>query len=117
MKHVYVISAGPKIQKIGVSSDPMGRLRELQISCPFRLRLISAFEVKDLPTAFRLEEQVHLELQEFNTSGEWFSVTPEEATTAVESAAAWILRPPSANEIERYTMVKLRRTGILFEYE
>lgn len=65
---VYVISDGEAF-KIGVSSNPEGRLRQLQTANRATLELVWC-EAKRKP--YLVEKVVHRSLHKYRTKGEWF---------------------------------------------
>lgn len=70
---VYFITAREAgTVKIGNSLEPHGRLRELQTSCPHKLKLEAM-----IPGAFAEEGDLHWRFSEARIQGEWFALTPE----------------------------------------
>src|SRR5262245_38436826 len=70
--YVYVIhAAGTNRIKLGVSEQPLKRLRELQTGSPYQLRLIAQWPGNRL-----LETTLHERLGAYRVSGEWFEVPP-----------------------------------------
>lgn len=67
--YLYVIGSDKPPYKIGYSSDPIGRLRQLQTGSPAQLEC--HFAAKD-DCAPRYEKQMHTELARCRTVGEWF---------------------------------------------
>ena len=88
--HVYII-AESKISpvKIGVAGSLNGRLRELQIGNPRRLRLLYSIEVGGHRRARRVESMVHALCAEHRIRGEWFK------REAVKIAIHYLDRPAS----------------------
>jgi hypothetical protein len=82
---VYVISGDHGRQKIGVSDDPKQRVRDLQTGSPFPLKL--EFVGLTEGTGYDVEGEAHFMLHSHRQSGEWFTVPPEVAITAVMAAA------------------------------
>lgn len=87
MKSVYVISAGERNHKIGVSNSPKVRMQTLQVNEPARLSLVAA--IKHV-RARDIEFTAHNLLKESRIHGEWFAVTADEAVSAVKSAIAHV---------------------------
>lgn len=72
-QYVYFIRMGDDGPvKIGIAKDPQGRLRDLQVGCPFPLKLLAT-----VSGGMEKEQRLHEELQEFRMEGEWFQPTPE----------------------------------------
>lgn len=67
---VYAFQAGPLTGpiKLGWSSDPARRLRDLSVAQPNELHLVAL-----LPGDKSLERRLHDRLSDFRLSGEWFS--------------------------------------------
>ena len=71
--YVYLISDGEYI-KIGIAKDVRTRLCELQVGNPNQLELICAIPLNSEKNARRLEEELHLEYDEFSIRGEWYNI-------------------------------------------
>lgn len=88
MKSVYVISAGERCQKIGISNSPARRMQTLQVDAPSRLSLVVAIKHG---RARDIEFTAHHILKGQRIQGEWFDVTSDEAVSAVKSAITHIV--------------------------
>jgi len=66
--------------KVGISANPTGRLRELQVGSARKLMLCSMVMLDRRADAFGLEQEMHATLAEWGMSGEWFDVCPLYAT-------------------------------------
>lgn len=66
--------------KVGISSNPTARLRELQVGSARKLMLCSMVMLEGRADAFGLEQEMHATLAEWGMSGEWFDVCPLYAT-------------------------------------
>lgn len=75
---IYIIRCGDAV-KVGFSSDPFTRIKELQTGNPQRLEVIAVF-----PGSRKLEKGIHARLNQYRISGEWFRWTPE-VVNALES--------------------------------
>lgn len=82
---VYVIGAGKRRHKIGMSNNVTKRLALLQTGSHERLRVCHSVPL-DGPQARRVEAFAHYQLSEKRTFGEWFAVSEGEARHAVEEA-------------------------------
>lgn len=73
-EHVYFIQSGGQSGplKIGVSANPLLRLRELQQGNPDRLEIIGT-----MPGNRRLERAYHELHDHIRIRGEWFAAEPE----------------------------------------
>lgn len=69
---VYFIQMGYREIKIGVAANPGKRLKQLQIGCPRKLRLMASFEYPDRKTAERVEKGLHERYRWHKIRGEWF---------------------------------------------
>ena len=76
MKDLYFMQADNSgAIKIGISTNPEWRLKQLQTGCPFEIKLIAVFEKQG-----HLEKKLHKKLKEYKinpltnkkTRGEWF---------------------------------------------
>jgi len=67
---VYAIESGDFI-KVGYSSDPAVRLKELQTSSPIRLTLLAT-----RPGTVEDERNLHVRFAEYRAEGEWFHALP-----------------------------------------
>lgn len=84
---IYFLKAGDFIAyKIGfTASDPLKRMADLQVGCPFKLELLGAIE-----GTWAQEQSLHELLANFKTIGEWFSpntVVTEAIKRAIETGA------------------------------
>lgn len=72
---VYFIKcmSKPSYTKIGYSIDPDKRLNDLQIGCPFELRLIGCIKCGNPQKAQQLESHLHRRFRSQRAYGEWFS--------------------------------------------
>ena len=84
MKSVYVIGTGLGPVKIGIAADVTARLRKLQTGHPEKLHVL--FQAPS-PDAAEIEYVSHRLLAGARLSGEWFSVTVEQAIWAIRTAA------------------------------
>lgn len=74
--HVYVIAWSPRgPTKIGKADDPIQRLNDLQVACPFRLRLYFAAQMAAI-FAIEMESTLHAKLDDHRMLGEWFKIGP-----------------------------------------
>lgn len=92
---VYVIGAGDRYSKIGVSHDPQRRIKSIATGCPLPAVLHYASPPMPVQRARLVEKVVHEALRDFRTAGEWFAVCPTGACIAVEpfaSAPEYLLR-------------------------
>jgi hypothetical protein len=95
---VYVIAirrggdAVPPI-KVGISSDPAGRLRTFQTACPYPLVLRGAYLFESRDLAERIERTFHREQRDRQTHGEWFDLSPLRAVTWLARVVLRVLGP------------------------
>lgn len=86
---VYVIGSDHhEFVKIGMSASPYLRLKSLQTSSPFELRVLCIVEV-DADDGFILETEVHrlLRASGFSGRGEWFNLPFEGLRVMIGTAA------------------------------
>lgn len=95
---VYVIAAKGfdgrpmKPVKIGISTEPNGRLASIQTSCPFPIGIVHRQRMPDREIAKAVEYAVHTVRQKHRSHGEWFEMTPAEAIASVYLALESMLR-------------------------
>lgn len=71
--YLYVMRCGPYV-KIGVSSDPERRLREVGVGAPDRVMLLGAWRHE---CAWKIEQSLHARFETSRTQGEWFVLKDE----------------------------------------
>lgn len=115
---LYVVQARRNLVKIGMAAKPAARLCSLQTGSAKRLRLAHIVPV-ERSLAVAVERYAHWLLNEFRGSGEWFSVSAEQAATAIREALSAVSdgerqghssvgRPPLSRDTEtKPTMVRL----------
>jgi hypothetical protein len=91
---IYAIGSDAN-QKIGFSSNVEQRLTTLQTGNPERLRVHHKIEIEGGEGRARLvERMIHKQYSHKRVNGEWFSMTPKEATNALVFAEiAWVDDP------------------------
>jgi hypothetical protein len=57
--------------KIGVSGDPVKRLTDLQVACPYILHVFKAYKLPTLTDAFEIEQESLAALYQHAMQGEW----------------------------------------------
>lgn len=80
---LYVIHDGRGFAKIGVSSNPQSRLRELATGNPIPLRVVFTTEAYARPYALSVEAAAHRLLSDRRCAGEWFRCGADEAVAAI----------------------------------
>lgn len=83
--YLYVIGNDSNRQKIGFSKDVEKRLISLQTGNPDKLRIHHKIECPHDRTRL-LEKKIHLELSYKKLKGEWFGMSPQEASEYLEFA-------------------------------
>jgi len=74
--------------KIGISSDPERRIKELNTGSAVKIVLRGFFICGSWLIARMLEASVHAALAAFRLNGEWFNVSPETARRTIMQQAA-----------------------------
>jgi predicted GIY-YIG superfamily endonuclease len=82
---VYVIASGPNTVKIGYSSDPQRRLKELQTGHERKLTLVHKETVTESEAPY-IEKIVHVANRHKCLHGEWFNLTHEQAIHEIQFA-------------------------------
>ncbi|MDX2521603.1 GIY-YIG nuclease family protein [Streptomyces stelliscabiei] len=81
---VYVIGATDSpVAKIGVSTDPVRRLRQIQSMSPLRLEILWT-----CPGGYPLEGHLHTQLRAYRSHGEWFDFQDLDPVKAVQDAVS-----------------------------
>lgn len=73
--YVYIMYCGGAAHprsKVGISANPEARLRHLQRSSAFGVRLVQAWDVGSKEVALQVESEVHKRLKDRRVRGEWF---------------------------------------------
>ena len=89
---VYVMTAGPRHIKIGVSVDVDERVKSVQTGCPFKVRIVQRWRS---PHARKIERAAHVALAKYRREGEWFDLPPKVAVEVVE----WLIGAHPRNPI------------------
>lgn len=77
--YVYMLmcSQGEKIHiKVGQSDDPIARLQQIRVGCPFIPKILATAEVATRPLALELEGLLHAAFRLWHVHGEWFTFEP-----------------------------------------
>lgn len=72
-KKLYIMQCNNYI-KIGVSSYPEKRIKDLQTGNPYEIKLLLAINSDD---AYQLENQFHKYFKNINSGGEWFEINED----------------------------------------
>lgn len=88
LRAVYVVTFGDEAMcKIGIAGTPSARLVSLQISHPEKLRFASLLWSPTSVVARKIEKHVHKLFGALRLSGEWFRVSPKQATETILTEA------------------------------
>lgn len=69
--YVYLIECvGSDFYKIGYATNPEQRVKELQIGCPYELRMVNSF-----PGGINEERELHARYNNSAIRGEWFQIS------------------------------------------
>ena len=72
--YVYIIGTTAGAYKIGVANDPWKRQKGIQTGCADPSEIILLIICRNKKHAFVVENEIHEELQEYHSSGEWFKL-------------------------------------------
>lgn len=78
---IYIIQCRDFV-KVGIANEPSFRLMELQVGCPYELKLLAAFKTDN---ANRDEKRLHAEWKRYALRGEWFQVPFGELVSAINA--------------------------------
>jgi len=73
--YLYVIKSGDSAYKVGISGDPITRLKQLQTGNHNRLSLMLQQPFKTKAEAQRMEAKIHAKIRAYNSAGEWFKIS------------------------------------------
>ncbi len=82
MKSIYLLQSDNGHYKIGVSKNPMKRLKQLQTGNSDKIRLISFYETEN---AFLLERSLKNRYNIYRVNGEWFNLPLEEEIIFIDN--------------------------------
>jgi hypothetical protein len=86
---IYIAQAGDDGPvKIGVSGDPVRRIKQLNTGSAVKIVLIGFFVCNSWLIARILEASVHAALAASRLNGEWFSVAPDTARRTIAEKSA-----------------------------
>lgn len=78
--HVYfleTVGCKPAMMKIGKANNIAQRIGELQIGCPFELRLMGSIACQGEAQAYNIESGAHDAFRPYLARGEWFRLEEE----------------------------------------
>lgn len=107
---IYIIGPDVGPLKVGVSADPIKRLKGVQSGHPLALSIKATFEVGSLPP-YEVETLAHSLLRDSRLKGEWFACSFEEASAAVAQALGEIAEYRDAIESRITDAEEAERTG------
>jgi len=86
--YLYIMECGGFI-KVGISKDPSGRLRSINTSTPFEVKIIKTFGFNFLQEAKFAEKLAHESLSDmgFHEKLEWFSCGIDQALSVCRESA------------------------------
>jgi len=110
--HIYAVvceSGDTFAVKIGVSSNPKNRYRELRVAIPYKSVMLHAL-VGTKKSAYALERKLHRYFDERNARGEWFTFTLEEKDN-FHAPFKWLYKEVTAKDLkwERLTEIDFER--------
>lgn len=91
---IYIMKTRKHYYKIGVSANPAARRLSLQTGSPFKIKILSTYEVGD---DFRIEDEVHRMFAQRRRIGEWFYLPEKEIISSLD-----ILLSDSQLKFRRY---------------
>lgn len=70
---IYLLKSENGKYKIGRTTQPVSRIKQIQSNTPFKIQLVHLFEVRK---ARKIEKEIHAIFKEFLIAGEWFELPP-----------------------------------------
>lgn len=114
MKCLYVIGNKSKdVCKIGISTNPDKRLKQLQTGCPYKLSILAIVKGMD----YESERNLHKRYSEYRINGEWFRIRGEIKKLIGDKKENKIKPSPKVKEIPPvsdincYRMTKRKKRG------
>lgn len=86
IEHADRDAPGPNMFKVGISSDPDARLRNLQTAYPYKLCVAMQLSLASREIARAIETRIHHLLRDVRHEGEWFEVDGAYALVALVDA-------------------------------
>lgn len=83
---IYVVGTDTKPYKIGLSTRPTKRLKDIQTGHPEKLKIHYLHEINKEEVSL-IEKMIHKNIKHKQTHGEWFDLELEEAISEVKFAA------------------------------
>jgi Meiotically up-regulated gene 113 len=80
---VYVLSCPLGLLKVGVASDPVRRLRNLQVGSPVPLTLAAQYPMRDRATGEAVAAALRERFRARRERGDWFRAAPPEVARAL----------------------------------
>lgn len=85
VNYVYVIGRAEGPVKVGITTDLIARMRQMQTGSPFKLQLLYAMPCDDRANAREHESAFHFVYAEHRLTGEWFNLDAQEAIEGVQT--------------------------------
>lgn len=78
--------AGNMYAKVGLATDILERLPNIQVGCPFEFERVDFVYLPSRSLASKAEKRCHVALKRYHARGEWFyaAANDAEARTAIE---------------------------------
>jgi hypothetical protein len=96
---IYLITGPPGMVKVGVTTDPRGRLATLQTGSAYPLKFAAIMATPG--TGYVVEARIHEILQAYRASGEWFRVSPTRTLFAIRQALDELEEPALSVSLEQ----------------
>lgn len=95
---IYVVGTNTKPFKIGLSTRPKSRLKDIQTGHPNKLKIHYLHEINKSEVSL-IEKMIHKNINHKRTHGEWFDI---ELTEAIQEIKYAVIRYSKDYEIDNY---------------
>ena len=104
MRYIYIIGTDRPPYKVGISTNPQKRLRELQTGHPERLHVLHEQPTQSDRTRL-LERVIHRHLKHRRLEGEWFDMDLEDLVMQIEFAMIRYAEDPNLRMMLQQNMI------------
>ena len=106
--YIYAARAGNTDQvKIGVTSNPDKRLKQMQTDCPYRVQFVF---LQEWAGAWGVERRVHAMIESHRGIGEWFTLPSDDEIYRIFATAVAVSEEGDARRLFFASMARRKRT-------
>lgn len=108
IKSVYICEMMGFI-KIGISNNPINRMKTISAGTPFESNLLYSIEMPSFQHAFFVEQKSHEILKEKKIKNEWFNCIFEEAKNAIIIAMKECNRSGVKSKKRKFSLLRMEK--------